>query len=88
VRVGGTVAVIGNLAGNREPVSVLPILMRGLRVRGVFVGHRRSFEALCAALATHAVHPLVHAVYPFDAAPEAYAALARGEHTGKICITA
>jgi NADPH:quinone reductase-like Zn-dependent oxidoreductase len=87
VRVGGTVAVIGNLAGSKEPLSVLPILMKAVRCQGVFVGHRRSFEGLCDALAVGGTRPPVHAVYPFEAAPAAFEAFATGDQVGKVCIT-
>lgn len=87
VRIGGTVAVIGNLAGSKEPLSVLPVLMKAVRCQGVFVGHRRSFEALCAALAARELGVPVHSVHRFEDAPAAFAAAASGDQIGKICIS-
>ncbi|MEZ4238297.1 MAG: NAD(P)-dependent alcohol dehydrogenase [Myxococcota bacterium] len=88
VRVAGTVAVIGNLAGAKEPLSVLPVLMKAVRCHGVYVGHRRSFEALCAALAAGTRPPAIGEAYAFEDAPAAFATLASGEHAGKLCLTA
>lgn len=86
-KVGGVVAVIGNLAGSRESISVLPILMSQLRCEGVFVGHRASFEALCALLADHGERPVVDRVFPFDQAPAAFERLRSGEQVGKVCLS-
>ncbi|MEQ1571333.1 MAG: NAD(P)-dependent alcohol dehydrogenase, partial [Myxococcota bacterium] len=86
VRVGGTVAVIGNLAGAVEPVSVLPILMKQVRCQGVFVGSRRSFESMNAAIERQGIEVQIGARFPFDALPDALAAAAAGVF-GKICLT-
>lgn len=87
-KVGGVVAVIGNLAGSREPISVLPILMRQLRCEGVFVGHRASFEALCALLDAHGERPVVDGVFAFDEVPAAFDRLRSGGQVGKVCVSA
>jgi NADPH:quinone reductase-like Zn-dependent oxidoreductase len=86
VRIGGTIAVIGNVAGSKTELSVLPILMRQIRCQGVFVGHRRGFEQLCRVFRAHEVHPVIDSVFAWDEAPAAFARLASGEHVGKVCI--
>ncbi len=86
VRPGGTVSLIGVLAGVREPLNVLPVLMKAVRVQGILVGHRQGFEALCRAFAASELHPVVDRVFPFDRVPEAFDYLASGAHFGKICI--
>ena len=88
VRVGGTVAVIGNVAGSREPLSVLPILMKQVRCQGVFVGPRRAFEDLCVAVDRHALRPVVDRTFAFDTAPAAFAWMDAGAHVGKVCLAA
>lgn len=87
VRVGGTVAVIGNLGGATEPVSVLPILMRQIRVQGVFVGSRATFEALVAELRDRPFAPIIAEVYGYAEAAEAFAAYGAGGHFGKVGIS-
>jgi NADPH:quinone reductase-like Zn-dependent oxidoreductase len=86
VRVGGTVAIIGVVAGHRHPVDVLPILMRQIRCQGVFVGPRVAFEDLVRACARHDLRPHVSRVFPFAEAPRAIVALG-GDHVGKIGIS-
>jgi NADPH:quinone reductase-like Zn-dependent oxidoreductase len=87
VRIGGSVMIIGMLAGSRQPVNVTPILMRQIRCQGVFVGHRRGFVSMNRAIAQHELHPIVDRIFPFDDAPAAFEALAGAEHFGKIAIT-
>jgi len=42
-RVGGTVSLIGVLAGNTTEVNLATILMQNIRVQGVIVGSRDHF---------------------------------------------
>ncbi|MFB1479208.1 NAD(P)-dependent alcohol dehydrogenase [Corallococcus sp. RDP092CA] len=86
LRVGGTVSVIGVLSGGAGPVSLIPILMQNLRVQGVFVGHRQSFEAMTRAFALHDVHPVVDRVFPFAEARAAFEHMKQGAHFGKLVI--
>jgi NADPH:quinone reductase-like Zn-dependent oxidoreductase len=85
VRRGGTISLIGVLAGGGE-TNLMPILMNGLRVQGIFVGSREMFEAMNAAISLHKLKPVVDKVFSFDETPEAYAMMEAGAHFGKICI--
>lgn len=87
VRVGGGIQLIGILAGARQPINLLPILMRNIRVQGIFVGSRAMFESMNGALEAHTIHPLVDRVRPFEEAPRAIAELEEGRHFGKICVS-
>lgn len=83
---GGSVYVIGILAGAAEPLNVLPVLMNEVRLQGVFVGPRDSLEAMCGAFSANAIRPIVDRVFPFDEAPAAFAHLRSGAHFGKVVI--
>jgi NADPH:quinone reductase-like Zn-dependent oxidoreductase len=85
VRRGGTISLIGVLAGGGE-TNLMPILMNGLRVQGIFVGSREMFEAMNAAIGLHKLRPVVDKVFSFEETPEAYAMMEAGAHFGKICI--
>jgi len=88
VRVGGTIALIGVLAGVSGAVPLTRILMRGVRVQGVFVGNRQDFEALNRALEAHPeVRPQVDRVFPFEHAPAALAHLEGASHMGKVVVS-
>jgi NADPH:quinone reductase-like Zn-dependent oxidoreductase len=86
VRPGGTVSLIGVLSGVREPLSVLPVLMKQVRVQGILVGHRQGFEAMNRAIAASRLHPVVDRVFPFTEVRAAFAHLASGAHFGKVCV--
>lgn len=87
VRHGGTVSVIGMLAASAQEVSVIPILMRQLRVQGVYVGSRAMFEALNRALAASRLRPVVDdRVFSLREAPAAFAHMEAGGHFGKIVV--
>lgn len=86
VRVGGHISMIGVLAGGQAPVNLTRVLMHNIRVQGVLVGHRDSFEAMNRAIAHHRIRPVVDRVVPFTEARDALEAMARGEHVGKIAI--
>jgi NADPH:quinone reductase-like Zn-dependent oxidoreductase len=85
-RVGGTISLIGNLAGNATEVVLSPILMQNIRVQGVIVGSRETFEALNKAVARHELRPVVDRVFPFEEARAAFEWMAGQQHFGKIVI--
>ncbi len=87
VRVGGTVSLIGVLAGGRSDLSVLPILMKQIRVQGVLVGSRAGLLALGEWLDGHRIAPVLDRTFRFAQLPEALAHLAVGAHIGKVTLT-
>lgn len=87
VRVGGEVSVIGVLSGVASELNIIPILMQQLRLQGILVGSRESFERMNRAFAAHRIRPVVDRVFSFDETPDAFRYLASGEHLGKICLS-
>jgi NADPH:quinone reductase-like Zn-dependent oxidoreductase len=85
VRLGGYVALIGVLSGTGD-VNPLPILMKGVRLQGIFVGSRAMFEAMNRAIATSGLRPIIDRVFPFDKAVDALKYLESGAHFGKVVI--
>ena len=84
-RRGGAIALIGVLAGAGE-VNLMPVLMNGLRVQGIFVGSREMFQRMNAAIALHRLRPVVDKVFSFNEARKAYEMMASGAHFGKIAL--
>lgn len=85
VRTGGSVALIGLLAETGE-FNPTAILMRSVRVQGIYVGSRDMFEAMNRAITQHQLRPVVDRVFPFEAARDALRHMESGSHFGKICI--
>jgi NADPH:quinone reductase-like Zn-dependent oxidoreductase len=86
VRTGGHVALIGVLTGNTGQVNPVPVLMKGVRLQGIFVGSREMFEDMNRAIALSGLRPVVDRVFPFDEAPAAFRHMESGAHFGKIAI--
>jgi NADPH:quinone reductase-like Zn-dependent oxidoreductase len=87
VRMGGRVSLIGVLSGRGGEANPLPILMKSVRVQGIYVGSRAMFEAMNQAIALHQLHPVIDRVFPFEQAPEALRYMESGAHFGKIALT-
>jgi NADPH:quinone reductase-like Zn-dependent oxidoreductase len=87
VRMGGRVSLIGVLSGGGQ-VNPMPILMKNVRVQGIYVGSREMFEAMNRAIALHQLRPVVDRVFPFAEAREALRYLESRAHFGKVCIRA
>ena len=85
VRTGGHISLIGVLAGGAE-CNPTPVLMKAVRLQGVFVGSRAMFEAMNRAFTTHKIHPVIDCVFGFEQARAAYEHLESGAHFGKIVI--
>jgi NADPH:quinone reductase-like Zn-dependent oxidoreductase len=85
VRTGGHVSLIGVLAGAAE-TNPMPVLMKAVRLQGVFVGSRAMFEAMDRAIALHQMRPVIDRVFPLDEARAAYRHLESGAHFGKVVI--
>jgi NADPH:quinone reductase-like Zn-dependent oxidoreductase len=85
VRPGGTISLIGTLA-HQAPVSLLPVLMRNIRLQGVTFGSRDMFERMNATLIARKLVPVLDSVVPFEQAPDAFGRLASGVHVGKVVI--
>lgn len=86
LRYGGTMSILGILAGTQGPINTYAIFHRNLRVHGVYVGSVAMFESLVRALETSRIVPIVDSVFPFADARPAYERLASGQHFGKVVI--
>jgi len=85
VRTGGHVALIGVLSGGGE-VNPMPVLMKAVRLQGVFVGSRAMFEAMNRAIVEHKMRPVIDKVFPFAEVHAAYRHLESGAHFGKVVV--
>jgi NADPH:quinone reductase-like Zn-dependent oxidoreductase len=86
IKGGGQISLIGVLTGGTGTINPLPILMRNIRLQGIFVGSREMFEAMNRSIALHKMKPVVDRVFPFAEAVEAYRYMETGSHFGKVAI--
>lgn len=86
LRYGGTMSLLGILAGTQGPIDTYSIFHKNIRVHGVYVGSVAMFEALVRALEASKLEPIIDQVFPFAEARAAYEHLASGKHFGKVVI--
>jgi NADPH:quinone reductase-like Zn-dependent oxidoreductase len=86
IRVGGTISLIGVLAGGASELSIVPVFMKAVRIQGLLVGSRQTFERMNRAIAQHELRPVVDQVFPFAEVRQAFEHLQSGAHFGKVCV--
>jgi NADPH:quinone reductase-like Zn-dependent oxidoreductase len=86
VRTGGTISIIGVLAGAAGPIALTRVLMNAVRLQGVVVGPREAFERMNAAIAAAQLRPVIDRAFAFDELPAALAHLESGAHFGKVVL--
>lgn len=86
-RVGGEISLIGVLGGNESVFNPLPIIMKSIRLQGIFVGSIAMFNKMNLAIEKNKIRPIIDKVFSFNDAPCAFAHMAKGNHFGKICIS-
>ncbi|MDR3619817.1 MAG: NAD(P)-dependent alcohol dehydrogenase [Paludisphaera borealis] len=85
VRSGGTIALIGVLTGQGQ-IDPTSILMRSVKVQGIYVGSVAMFEAMNRAIEVGGIKPVIDRVFPFENAADALRLMESGSHFGKIVI--
>ena len=85
-RVGGEISLIGVLAGNEAEFNPLPIIMKSIKLQGIFVGSIAMFNRMNLAIEENKITPVIDKVFKFENAHNAFAYMAKGNHFGKVCI--
>jgi NADPH:quinone reductase-like Zn-dependent oxidoreductase len=85
LRTGGHIALIGVLSGYGQ-FNPVPLLMKAVRLTGIFVGSRAMFEAMNRAIEQSGMRPVVDRVFAFGQSVEALKHLESGTHFGKVVI--
>ncbi len=84
---GGVMTVIGILSGTSEAIDLRPILMRQLRIHGVFVGSKALFMSMNRVIEHAQIKPVIDKCFDFKDASAAFTHLESGAHFGKVVIT-
>jgi NADPH:quinone reductase-like Zn-dependent oxidoreductase len=85
VRMGGHIAVIGVLSGKGD-FDPLSVLMKAVRMQGLFVGSRVMFEDMAELIGKEYIKPVVSRVFEFEDARDALKYMEAGSHFGKIVV--
>ena len=87
VRIGGTIAQIGVLSSSEERLSVTSVLMRQLRLIGVYVGSHAMMDAMIRAIDLAQLIPVVGKIFPILETVDAFRYLEQGRHFGKVIVS-
>ena len=83
VRVGGHVALIGVLAAG-SGFNPMAVLMKSVRLQGVFVGSRAMFEDMNALIAAKQLRPVIDRSFRLSEGVDAVRYLESASHFGKV----
>ena len=87
-RLIGVLAILllrGVLAGTGA-FNPLLVLMKAIRLQGVFVGSRAMFEDMNRLIVAKDIKPVIDRVFPFAEAAAAFRHLESGAHFGKVVV--
>lgn len=85
-KTGGHVAVIGVLSG-RGDFNPAALLMKSVRLQGIFVGSKQMFEDMNRVFCQHPhLKPVIDRTFEFDEVREALKYMESGSHFGKIVV--
>jgi NADPH:quinone reductase-like Zn-dependent oxidoreductase len=85
-RIGGSIALVGLLAGTLGRVATGRIMVRQIRLQGVVVGSRADQLAMVRAVEALGVRPLIDSSFPLHALGAAFRYQTSGQHVGKIVV--
>ncbi|HXH69669.1 MAG TPA: NAD(P)-dependent alcohol dehydrogenase [Pyrinomonadaceae bacterium] len=84
-RMGGHIAVIGILAGKGD-FNPATILMKAVKMQGIFVGSRQMFEDMNRLISQHNLKPVIDKTFAFEEAKDALKYMESESHFGKIVV--
>jgi NADPH:quinone reductase-like Zn-dependent oxidoreductase len=88
VRIGGSIAFIGLLAGTRAEINTYEFVTKNVELHGIETGSAEMYRDMARFIDAHHLTPVVDCAGPFTAIRPALRQLAAGGHFGKIALTA
>lgn len=88
VKMGGYIAVIGALSGAvNDGINPVNVLMKSVRLQGIYVGSRQMFENLTRMLSQYVhIKPVIDKTFEFSEVKDALKYMESGAHFGKIVV--
>lgn len=85
-RMGGEISLIGVLGGNQETFNPLPMIMKSLRMSGIFVGSKAMFQRMLKAMEKAKLKPVIHKTFNWKEVQQGLEYMKKGNHFGKLCL--
>jgi NADPH:quinone reductase-like Zn-dependent oxidoreductase len=86
VRIGGTVAFIGLLAGLAAHINTYEFVTKNVTLHGIETGSQDMYAQMAAFIDAHRLKPVVDSSYPVSSVRGALHHLDAGRHLGKIIL--
>jgi NADPH:quinone reductase-like Zn-dependent oxidoreductase len=87
VKLGGHISLIGVLANpNAQSNHAVHLLMKAVKLQGIFVGSVEMYERMNAALAVHKTKPIIDKVFEAHEVVDALRYMQSGAHFGKVVL--
>ena len=87
VRLGGTIAFVGLLAGLAARINTYELVTRNVTLNGIETGSQDMYAQMSAFIDSHRLKPVLDSRYPVSSVRDALRHLAAGNHLGKIVLT-
>ena len=87
VRIGGTISMIGLIAGLAATVNVYQFVAKNVTVHGIETGSLEMHDEVAAFVDEHRLVPVLDSVHPVEQVQDALRHLESGAHFGKIVVT-
>lgn len=87
VRIGGTISVIGLIAGRAANINTYEFVTKNVTVHGIETGSQEMYDELAAFVDDHRLVPVLDSVHPVEDVQDVLHHLERGAHFGKIVIS-
>jgi NADPH:quinone reductase-like Zn-dependent oxidoreductase len=87
LRNGGHISFVGFLSGTTPQFDLGELSRKSIGIKGIRIGNRDSFTAMCTAIAQHGLKPVIDEILPFSDAKLAFKQFAAGGHFGKLCLS-
>ncbi|MDI5929532.1 NAD(P)-dependent alcohol dehydrogenase [Rhizobium leguminosarum] len=87
VAFGGTVAVVGFVAGYETKLNVRQLIGPMVKIQGIAVGSRRGFEDMNRAIELANIKPIIDSTFGLTEVAEAFKYMKKGSHFGKIAVS-
>lgn len=83
---GGTISVIGVLAGIDAQLQTVSFMMKRQKIQGILVDSKAAFARMNRFLAEHRLKPVIDRSYPFEELPQAMQDMQQASHFGKLVV--
>ena len=87
VRIGGSISLIGLIAGRAAEINTYEFVGKNVTVHGIETGSHEMYDELIAFIDQHRLIPVLDSVHPAEQVREALFHLQRGAHFGKIVVS-